>query len=144
MLCRVLHERIYCIDIPWAQHLEGSYFPREILRYPAHKNEQLWYLDHGSHALIQSDHCNTNLVRWVVRENGVTLAGPSPATLVNPIPVETLRKDILATIHDWGQEIIAHPDPYNNRFYQDLYRLELLSHGTRPLQRIPRLQAGRS
>src|SRR3954469_8926434 len=24
-----VHERIYCRDIPWAQHLEGSYFSRE-------------------------------------------------------------------------------------------------------------------
>jgi aminoglycoside adenylyltransferase-like protein/nucleotidyltransferase-like protein len=115
---QILHERIYCIDIPWAQHLEGSYFPREILRHYAHKDGQLWYLDHGSRALIQSDHCNTILVRWVVRENGVILVGPPPATLVNPIPVEMLRKEILATVHDWSQEIIAHPDAYNNRFYQ--------------------------
>ncbi len=115
---QILHERVYCIDIPWAQHLEGSYFPQEVLRYHAHSNEQLWYLDHGSRALIPSDHCNTIVVRWVVREFGITLAGPSPATLVEPIPVETLRKEILATMDDWGQEIIDNPDPFNNRFYQ--------------------------
>jgi hypothetical protein len=38
--------------------------------------------------------------------------------LVDPIPVETLRKEILATIHDWGREILANPDHFNNRFYQ--------------------------
>jgi predicted nucleotidyltransferase len=26
------HERIYRLDIPWAQHLEGSYFPQNVLR----------------------------------------------------------------------------------------------------------------
>ena len=113
-----VHERIYGLDIPWAQHLEGSYFPWEVLRNSAQRGGQLWYLDHGSRSLIQSAHCNTVLVRWVVREHGVTLAGPAPALLVDPIPVETLRKHIRATIHDWGQEILSHPDPYNNRFYQ--------------------------
>ncbi len=113
-----VHERIYGVDIPWAQHLEGSYFPKEVLRCHAHLGGQLWYLDNGSRSLIPSDHCNTVLVRWVVREKGVTLAGPSPALLVDPIPVETLRKEIMATIHDWGQEIMANPDDYNNRFYQ--------------------------
>src|SRR6266567_5464223 len=113
-----VHERIYCLDSPWAQHLEGSYFPREALRSYAHSGGQLWYLDHGSRSLIQSDHCNTVLVRWVVRENGVTLAGPAPALLVDPIPVETLREQIMATIHDWGQEILSNPDHFNNRFYQ--------------------------
>ncbi|HEY6411784.1 MAG TPA: aminoglycoside adenylyltransferase domain-containing protein [Ktedonobacteraceae bacterium] len=115
---QAVHERIYGLDIAWAQHLEGSYFPREVLRDSAHSGGQLWYLDHGSRSLIQSAHCNTVVVRWVVREHGITLAGPAPALLVDPIPVETLREHIMATIQDWGQEILAHPDPYNNRFYQ--------------------------
>ncbi len=113
-----VHERIYCLANPWAQHLEGSYFPSEILRYSTYSGGQLWYLDHGSRSLIQSNHCNTSIVRWVVREHGVTLAGPSPTLLVDPIPVETLRKEIIATIHGWGQEIVSNPEHYNNRFYQ--------------------------
>ncbi len=115
---QAVHERIYGLDIPWAQHLEGSYFPKKVLRDHARLGEQLWYLDHGSRSLIPSDHCNTVLVRWVVREHGITLAGPSPALLVDPISVETLRKEIMATMYDWGQEIMANPDDYNNRFYQ--------------------------
>ena len=80
--------------------------------------ELLWYLDHGSRSLLQSAHCNTVLVRWVVREQGVTLAGPAPTLLVDPIPVKALREHIRATIQDWGQEIVNHPAHFNNRFYQ--------------------------
>lgn len=115
---QAVHERIYRLDIPWAQHLEGSYFPKEVLRDQARLGEQLWYLDHGSRSLIPSDHCNTVLVRWVFREMAIILAGPSPIMLVNPMPVETLRKEIMAKIHDWGQEILTTPDSFNNRFYQ--------------------------
>jgi hypothetical protein len=117
---QAVHERIYGLDIRWAQHLEGSYFPKQVLRDHARLDRQLWYLNHGSRSLILSDHCNTVIVRWVLREHGITLAGPSPALLVDPIPVETLRKEIIATIHNWGQEILANPDHYNNRFYQGL------------------------
>lgn len=113
-----MHGRIYGLDIQWAQHLEGSYFPREVLRHYSRRGQPLWYLDHGSRSLIQSDHCNTIVVRWVVRENGVTLAGPPPATLVDPIPVAELRREIMGTLTGWGQEITAEPDRYNNRFYQ--------------------------
>lgn len=113
-----VHERIYCLDIPWAKHLEGSYFPREVLRDSAHTGEQLWYLDHGNRSLLQSDHDNTVLVRWVVREHGIILSGPSPALLVDPIPVKMLREKIIATIHGWGQEILSNPEHFNNRFYQ--------------------------
>ena len=27
-----MHRRIYLLDTPWAQHLEGSYAPKEVLR----------------------------------------------------------------------------------------------------------------
>ncbi len=113
-----VHERIYGLDSPWAQHLEGSYIPREVLRDSAQSGRHLWYLDHGSRSLIQSDHCNTILVRWVMREHGVTLAGPSPAMLIDPIPVAMLREHIIATMHDWGQGILSNPAHFNNRFYQ--------------------------
>lgn len=115
---QAMHARIYQLNCGWAQHLEGSYFPKEILRHYAHRGKPLWYLDHGSQSLIRSDHCNTVVVRWVVREHGVSLGGPDSATLVDPIPVEKLRQEIMATIHDWGQEILDEPERFNNRFYQ--------------------------
>jgi hypothetical protein len=113
-----LHGRIYELDSAWAQHLEGSYFPRDILRDCARCGAPLWYLDNGSRALIQATHCNTAVVRWVVRERGVMLAGPDPAALVDPIPVDTLREEILAVMLDWGRQILADPDRIGNRFYQ--------------------------
>jgi hypothetical protein len=113
-----LHPRIYGLACPWAQHLEGSYFPKAVLRHLAQRGVPLWDLDHGSRALIRSTHCNTAVVRWVVREHGIALAGPHPATLVDPIPVETLRQEILAVMHGWGQQILAEPERINNRFYQ--------------------------
>jgi len=115
---QAMHRRLYNLESGWAQHLEGSYFPKNVLRCYAQSGGQLWYLDNGSQSLARSDHCNTVVVRWVVRENGIALAGPSPATLVDPIPVETLRQEIMATINDWGQQILAEPEHFNNRFYQ--------------------------
>src|SRR5712692_4425662 len=86
-----IHGRIFNLPSEWAQHLEGSYFPAGILRDHDQPAKQLWYLDHGSQSLVRSDHCNTLVVRSVVREHGVTLAGPSPAALVRPVPVARLE-----------------------------------------------------
>lgn len=115
---QMMHDQVYQLESKWAQHLEGSYFPREILRRYTRPGERLWYLDNGARSLIKSDHCNTILVRWVVRERGVTLAGPSPDTLVDPISDDLLRADIYETIMNWGQEILDDPERFNNRFYQ--------------------------
>jgi predicted nucleotidyltransferase len=115
---QVMHERIYNLDSRWAQHLEGSYFPKNVLRHSSQRVEKLWYLDNGSRSLIKADHCNTIVVRWVLRENGITLRGQPSESLVDPIPVELLRKEIIETIVGWGQKIIDNPDQFNNRFYQ--------------------------
>ena len=113
-----VHQRVYGLGSAWAQHLEGSYFPAPILRDYHKRAKPLWYLDHGSQSLVHSDHCNTVVVRWVVREHGIVLAGPNPATLVDRIPGDALRREIAETIRTWGQQIPEHPELYCNRFYQ--------------------------
>lgn len=115
---QALHERIYSLECEWAQHLEGSYFPKEVLRRCDSRGAPLWYLDHGSRSLIQSGHCNTIVVRWTVREHGIALAGTNPEELIDPIPGETLRREILEVMHGWWQQIRADPEQIDNRFYQ--------------------------
>jgi hypothetical protein len=113
-----LHPRIYHLPSSWAKHLEGSYFPKDVLRDHTQRGKNIWYLDHGATVMIPSNHCNTIVVRWVVRENGITLAGPPPKTLIDPISVDLLRMEIREVIDWWGAEILAEPQQYNNRFYQ--------------------------
>jgi predicted nucleotidyltransferase len=115
---QAMHERVYGLDSVWAQHLEGSYFPAAILRDDRRRAEPLWYLDHGSRSLERSDHCNTLVVRWVVRERGIRLAGPDPTALVDPIPVDALRREMGETMRSWGAQILDQPARYRNRFYQ--------------------------
>lgn len=113
-----MHGRVYELECPWAQHLEGSYFPRDVLLRHELSGSPLWYLDHGARTLEFSSHCNTVVVRWVLREKGVILVGPDPAELVNPVPTGVLRADIWATMRDWGNEILSEPERFRNRFYQ--------------------------
>jgi predicted nucleotidyltransferase len=115
---QVMHKRIFHLESPWAQHLEGSYFPWEVLGDPGRCGEELWYIDNGGQSLERSDHCNTLVVRWAARENGVILAGPPPKTLIPPVTPKMLRAEIFAVISGWGQEILDDPEHYNNRFYQ--------------------------
>jgi hypothetical protein len=120
-----IHRRIYDLPSEWAKHLEGSYFPVAILRNHDRSGLPLWYLDHGGQTLVRSDHCNTVPVRWIVREHGIALAGPTPDSLVDPIPTDVLRQHIARAIADWGREILYAPDRYRNRFYQGFIVLNL-------------------
>ncbi len=117
-MLQAMHARIYDLDCGWAQHLEGSYFPKKVLRLPPQPGETLWYLDNGARQLIRSVHCNTRVVRWQLRQHGIALTGPEANTLLPLIPEDELRREILAVIQDWGGEILANPEHFNNRFYQ--------------------------
>jgi hypothetical protein len=115
---QTIHARIYALDCEWAKHLEGSYFPSSVIRSNDRSRKALWYLDHGSQTLIRSDHCNTLVVRSIVREHGITLDGPDPKTLVDPVDRAELAGEIRSTMLTWGEEILADPEKYRNRFYQ--------------------------
>jgi hypothetical protein len=46
---------------------------------------------HSGSDMEWSTHCNTEVVRWILREHGVTLAGPSPEDLVDEVDPDVLR-----------------------------------------------------
>jgi predicted nucleotidyltransferase len=114
---QAIHQRIYALDCEWAKHLEGSYFPTSVMRSDR-TGEALWYLDHGSKTLIRSNHCNTLVVRSIIREHGIKLDGPDPKALVDPVDRGELAREIRGTMLTWGGEILAQPQRYRNRFYQ--------------------------
>jgi hypothetical protein len=119
-----MHQRIFNIGMEWAKHLEGSYFPKTILRDYRQSGRELWYLDNGHRELERSSHCNTIIVRWILREKGIILSGPEPSTLIDPIPIGVLRRAILTSINKSGQLILTHPGQFSNRFYQTFIVLQ--------------------
>lgn len=113
-----LHDGLPLLENHWARHLEGSYFPLDMLRSCSRRKEPLWYADRGSRSLVLGRHDNTAVVRQVMREHGIRLEGPDPSSLVEPVPVELLRGEIITVMCGWGQEILDRPEVWANRFYQ--------------------------
>lgn len=88
---RQLHDEIPTRPGHWTRHLEGSYPPKGDLRTLDGLGRRWLYIDHGWREMQWSTHCNTEVVRWSLREHGVTLAGPDPRELVDAISPEALR-----------------------------------------------------
>lgn len=95
------HARIHALEVPWAQHLEGSYIPKRCLRRLDPSRRPYLYLDNGSSELVWDNHCNADVVRWSLRERGIVLAGPDPTSLVDPVSAAQLRSEVLTTMHEW-------------------------------------------
>ncbi len=112
-----LHTRL-AEDSPWARHMEGSYIPLAALRrhdpadtdYPALRVDGTFAVNgHGADWIIQ---------RHVLRERGVTLAGPPPEMLVDPVPPAELRRAALATLEEWWAPQLADPHRLLDAEYQ--------------------------
>lgn len=97
-----MHKRIFALEVPWAQHLEGSYAPKDAWRRVDPARSPYLYLDNGSTELIWHNHCNTAVVRWSVREHGVVLAGPDPKSLFEPVSADQLRREVLTAMQEWA------------------------------------------
>jgi predicted nucleotidyltransferase len=98
---QTMHAELYARDTPWAQHLEGSYFPKGRLRRIEASPAELWFLDNGSCQLALDAHCNTPVVRWTLREHGITLVGPDPKELIDPVSGDDLRAYARWALAEW-------------------------------------------
>jgi hypothetical protein len=113
-----MHAAIYKMDTRWARHLDGSYISRELVRQADPAHTPIYYLDNGSTEVALSPHDNDLVVRWVVREHGITLAGPEPQELIDPVPADDLRREVRQTMHEWAAEILSGDYSINNRWAQ--------------------------
>jgi hypothetical protein len=98
---QALHQTLYALPTSWAQHLEGSYIPRKVLRRLDPERRRLLYLDNGATEFTLDSHDNTAVVRWLLRERGIVLAGPDPRELVDPITADDLRAEMHWALGLW-------------------------------------------
>jgi hypothetical protein len=102
---RRMHARFPTLDCDWAKHLEGSYVPKAVLRQPDPSRRPLLYVDNGSLEMEWSNHDNTAVVRWALREYGIALDGPEPASLVDEVTTDALRDEIRRTMREKALEL---------------------------------------
>jgi hypothetical protein len=86
---------------------EGSYAPRADLETLAALGREWLYVDRGRREMHWSTHCNTEDVRWVLRERGITLAGPEPRAFVREVPAEALRSRMPPLIESFLPDLFS-------------------------------------
>ena len=150
---QAMHTRIATIDSWCATQLEGSYIPMKALRNfdPLHalhlhidrgRGEQLQRMQIDDDRLSHAWWGGWVLLRATLREKGITLAGPGPATLIDPVSPAELKQANLAILHGWAEQILEQPSLMKDRGYQSyivltlcriLYTLEFGSTTSKPV-----------
>ena len=117
---QAVQERIFAMPAHWAQHLEGSYFTRELIGRLDPECTPLLYFDNGQTEYAWDDHCNTAVVRYSVREHGIALAGPDPKELISPVSADDLRAEMLVTLRKWEDSLAERSSDWSRRFQSHL------------------------
>jgi len=120
---QALHLELHNLGCYPAQHLEGSYIPRDLLnRADQVGTQMLWYIDNGSSVLERSLHDNKWHVRWILRERAITLSGPDPKALVQLVSPEALLSEMLVSVETLRAHFVAEIGKplgwFNTRFAQ--------------------------
>jgi predicted nucleotidyltransferase len=104
---RELHDEIPTRTGHWPHDLEGSYAPKPDLETLAALEERWLYVDRGRREMQWSTHCNSEDVRWTLRERGITLTGPDPREFVRQVPPGMLRTKMRQLIDNFLPELFS-------------------------------------
>jgi hypothetical protein len=124
---RAMHDDIAAIDSPFAIQLEGTYISKRALwrfdpRQSLHPNidrgrgERLKMMQYDDGWIVE---CN------VLRERGLTLAGPQPRSLIAPVTPHALRQAMHRILDQWAARIFGDPSRMRTRGYQSFTVLSL-------------------
>jgi predicted nucleotidyltransferase len=117
---QTMHERFNAMDTQRSLNLEGSYISQHALRrydpkHAYHPNIE-WGL--GERLKMVSHDETWNINRYILRERGITIIGPAPRTLIDPISPDELRQAMLAVLHGWATHVLKHSNEIAHQEYQ--------------------------
>lgn len=104
---RQLHDEIPTRYGHWNHHIEGSYIPQDELKNLSSLGKKWLFIDHGSREMEWSTHCNSEVVRWILREHGVTIIGPNLKKLIDKVEPELLRSRMRKEINKFLQDMLT-------------------------------------
>lgn len=104
-----MHNKLASTGMKWVNVLEGSYIPRAALRrynpanshHPALRSNGSFAVDHHGIDWVILSH--------VLREKGITIAGPDIKSLIDPIQPDDLRQAAAKTLRDWWHPQLNEP-----------------------------------
>jgi predicted nucleotidyltransferase len=122
-----LHEQIAAGVSPWAIQLEGSYLSQHAvrrynpayIRYPNLERGEGERLKWALHDESWVTH------RYILRNRGITVLGPLPQTLIDPITPDDLQQGMAVVLQGWATQLLKESTPMASPGYQAYIVLSL-------------------
>lgn len=124
---REMHDLLQTVDSKWADQLEGSYLSRRGVRSydPAFALYPNMERGRGERLKLWHHDEMWDIHRHILRKSGITILGPDPKELIDPVPVESLRKAMHVILDGWATGFLSNPGLMATRGYQSYVVLSM-------------------
>jgi len=122
---KAMHEELAARWGRWGSHLEGAYLPLSAMRQDDPTDAQHPFVSATTPFGIHELGWDWVINRYVVREKGIILFGPSPATLIDPISPDQLTDAVRHILGKEFRQYLDCPDALRTRAYQAFVTLTL-------------------
>lgn len=112
-----MHQRLLASGLPWASKLEGSYVPQFALRRYDPAAPACPQINEGQFYLAQQE-SDWIIQRHILRQQGLVVAGPALAPLIDPVPPADLQRAVLGFLREWWAPMLENPVRLQSSEYQ--------------------------
>lgn len=122
-----MHAAIGQLDYRLARDIEGFYVPLAGLRRYDPANSLFANLERGATECLKWEQIGQAWIvhRYILREYGLVLAGPPPASLIDAIPPSQLQSTMRTALQEWSDYVLAAPHLLTQPGYQSYAVLTL-------------------
>jgi hypothetical protein len=113
-----MHARLFASEAAWAQKLEGAYLPRGQLRRHDLSHALIPWLGEDGHFALERLGSDWILQRWILREKGIVVAGPSLTSLIDPVSPEALKEAVRSSLREWWSPPFSSPQRFEDAAYR--------------------------
>ena len=117
---QALHMQIATLDSWCATQLDGSYISQHALRRYDPTQTLHPHIDRGKGESLQMRQHDSDWViqRHILREQGVTVRGPAPKILIDPVSPNELQQAVRTILNTWFALMLDDPSTLKRRGYQ--------------------------
>lgn len=112
------YARITGTGLYWANRLEIDFIPERSFRRYDPADEERPRMDFEDGLVLQRQDSGGIIQRHLLRESGVTLAGPKPKSLIDPVSPDSLREAVRALLADKWSGRVRNRALLENQDYQ--------------------------
>lgn len=114
---KAMHQRLFESGLALAKKLEGAYLPQSALRRYDPSSPACPQINEGQFYLAQQE-SDWIIQRHILRTQGVIVAGPALAAMIDPVQPDELRAAVAGFLREWWAPMLENPVRLQSAEYQ--------------------------